>query len=442
MRLPEIPLLWLGIGSDTTLENQAGNIQLMDNRVVITGIGMITSLGGDRESTWKAVKAGKSGVGRLEGVPGIPDGLMLAATIDGYPSSNGQQRNIPLALQAAREAIADCGLNLETLDSTRFGSAIVANYGNTLSMAALQSGIDPSDVSTAWWEEFLPCATSSAVASELGLCGPRMCPTAACASGTIATLNAVRAIQDNQCDFALAGAVQTIHPVVASGFYNMRVLAQHDDPKRACRPFDKNRSGFVMGEGTAMLVLERLDHALARRAPIYAEFAGGHICCDAHHVTSLGTDSAPLHRVISETLEKAKLRPQDIAYINAHGTGTKQNDVVETRGIREAFGAAADDLCLSSTKAVLGHMLNAAGIVELAITILALRDGFAPPTVNLTEPDPECDLDCIPFVGRKQAFKNALKLSVAFGGHLAAVAVRRWEGAENRHAGNLRLRAA
>jgi 3-oxoacyl-(acyl-carrier-protein) synthase len=205
----------------------------------------------------------------------------------------------------------------------------------------------------------------------------------------------------------------------------MKVLADHDDPRQACRPFDMDRQGFVMGEGGAMFVLERMSHALQRGAQIYAEVAGGRLLAMAHHVTSLDSDSDALVHLISETLRSAQLAPHDIGYINVHGTATQQNDLAEAKAIRRAMGRAADSLCASATKSILGHLINAAGSVELAITALALRDGFVPPTLNLTRPDPECDLDCIPLVGRKTKFDSALKLSVAFGGTLAAIALRR-----------------
>ena len=239
---------------------------------------------------------------------------------------------------------------------------------------------------------------------------------------------ATQAIRDGQSDVMLAGSSQQIHPLFAAGFQNMRVLAQHPVPTQASRPFDVHRNGFVMGEGAAMLVLERLDVALARGASIYAEILGGHILTDARHVTSLEGDCDALVHLIDVTIRKSGLAPHDIAHINAHGTGTIQNDIMETRGIRQALGPAADSICVTANKSMLGHLVNASGSVELALTALALRDGFAPPTVNLTEPDPACDLDCVPLVGRQRTMEHALKLSIAFGGHLAAVALRRWSG--------------
>jgi 3-oxoacyl-(acyl-carrier-protein) synthase len=212
----------------------------------------------------------------------------------------------------------------------------------------------------------------------------------------------------------------------------MRVLAKADDPAAACRPFDLNRSGFVMGEGAGALMFERLSDARDRGAKIYAEVLGGALVSDATHVTDLSVDSTPLVNLLGKVFARTRLAPSDVAYINAHGTGTKQNDAMESRGIRTAFGVAANDLCVSTVKANLGHLVNAAGVVELAATTLALRDGFAPPTVNLTNPDPECDLDCVPLVGRRRKFEHALKISIAFGGHLAAIALRRWSGAGER----------
>ena len=253
---------------------------------------------------------------------------------------------------------------------------------------------------------------------------------------------AVRAIRDHQCDIALAGSAEAIDPLFAAGFQKMRVLAEADDPSEACRPFDRHRSGFVMGEGAAMFVVERLSHALARNVPIYAEIAGGKMMADAHHMTGLDVESESLTRLITETLKRADLNPTDVGYVNAHGTGTPQNDVMETRGIRRALGSHADSVCVSALKSMLGHLVNASGSVELAITTLALRDGFVPPTLNLTDQDPECDLDCVPLVGQPRRVQSALKLALAFGGHLVAVALNRWNDSQTGFAYPQHRRAA
>jgi 3-oxoacyl-(acyl-carrier-protein) synthase len=411
---------------------------------VITGIGLIASIGRSREAVWRAVQRGECGVRRLTGLPGIPDGLLLGATVGIDGEFPGQLKNIPLCRQTAAEALADARLPLARVDRERFGCSIGAHMGDDdfvperlgLASSLIPPGKNP------WWRQWLPNTSCAIVGRDYDLRGPRLSNSTACASGTIAILKAIRAIRDGQCDLALAGSSEAIHPLFAAGFYNMRVLAHHEDPPRACRPFDLNRNGFVMGEGAAMFLLERLDHALRRGAAIYAEVLGGRILSDARHVTTLDVNSDALVELIRGTLRVAGLAPRDVAYVNAHGTGTQQNDLVESRGIRRAFGRAADSVCVSANKSMLGHLVNASGSVELAITALALRDGFAPPTLNLTHPDPQCDLDCIPLVGRARPLEHALKLSIAFGGHLAAIALRRWTGAEARQAQPLYRRAA
>jgi 3-oxoacyl-(acyl-carrier-protein) synthase len=400
-----------------------------DEPIVITGIGMITSVGNTREEVWQAVRDGRSGARRLTGVPYIPDGLLIAATVDLESTSSGQLKVIPLAERAASEALADAKIAWNEVDFDRFGCAISGHMGDTGYVNVRLGVPDRSDDGVPWWHQWMPNTACSLVANRYGLQGPRLCHSTACASGMIDILGAVRAIQDDQCDITLAGSAEGIHPLFAAGFHNMKVLAYDEDPRRACRPFDATRSGFIMGEGAAMFVIERLSHALNRGARIYAEVISGKLLADAHHVTGIDMTSEPLVRLITDTLRAGDVAPDEIGYINAHGTGTQQNDVAEARAIRRSMGRAADNVCVSSTKSALGHLVNAAGSVELAITTLALRDGFVPPTLNLTRLDPECDLDCVPQVGRSIKLDCAMKLSVAFGGHLGAVILRRWNDA-------------
>ena len=396
--------------------------------VVITGIGMVTSVGADRESTWQAICQGKSGVRRLDGTEAIPEHLGIAAVAGDRSPVPHQLKVIHLARQAAEEAVADSGIQLHDIDANRIGCAVSGHMGDWRWLRQ-QHGIDgatqPGDANN--WEQFLPNSCCWNIATHFGLLGPRICHSTACASGLIDVMSAARAIRDNQCDLALAGSAEAIDPLFAAGFQKMRVLAAPED---GCRPFDRNRKGFVMGEGSAMFLLERSSHAKARGAKIYAEMLGGKMLADAHHVTGLDLESRALTRLIQDTMRRTDLSPADIGYINAHGTGTQQNDLMETRGIRAAFGPAADDLCVSSLKAILGHLVNASGSVELALTTMALRDGFVPPTMNLTEPDPQCDLNCVPLVGQSLRVQTAMKLSLAFGGHLVAVAIRRWNDAQ------------
>jgi 3-oxoacyl-(acyl-carrier-protein) synthase len=389
------------------------------------------------------MQRGESGVRRLTGIRGIPDNLLLGAPVDIDCDSPGQLKNIPLCRQAALEALSDAGLDFERVDPERFGCSIGAHMGDT-EWVAEQLGLSDPQLAGAmpWWKQWLPNTACSFLANEFNLRGPRLANSTACASGSIAVLKAMRAIQDGQCDLTLAGSSEAIHPLFAAGFYNMGVLADHNDPKLACRPFDANRRGFVMGEGAAILVLESLELARERGAAIYAECLGGRILSDGRHITSLAANSVSLSELIRSTLSTSNLVPGDVAYINAHGTGTRQNDALESSGIRASFGRAAESVCVSSNKAMFGHLVNASGSVELAITALALRDGFVPPTLNLTHPDPECDLDCIPLVGRVRPLEHALKLSIAFGGNLAAIALRRWTGREARPSQLLQRRAA
>ena len=398
--------------------------------IVITGIGMIAALGPDRETVWRGVREGQSGIRSLAGLPDVPQSISIGAPVLVAGEFPGQLKPVTLNLHAAAEALADAHLDLDHVDLDRFGCAISGHMGDA-GWFDQQRGLPPVSEKRAvpWWHQWFPNTACATVANRYGLMGPRLCHSTACASGLVEVLSAARSIQDGQCDLALAGSAEAFHPLFAAGFQAMRVLAHHDDPRQASRPFDSRRSGFVMGEGAAIFVLERLSHALNRNVRIYAEIAGGKMQAEAHHITGMDAESETLAYLITTTLQRAGIGPADLGYINAHGTGTQQNDIVETRGIRRALGRSADRICLSSTKSMLGHLVNAAGSVELAITTLAMRDGFAPPTANLTDPDPECDLDCIPLVGRPTQFEHALKLSVAFGGHMAAAVLRRWPAA-------------
>jgi 3-oxoacyl-(acyl-carrier-protein) synthase len=369
---------------------------------------------------------------RLTGLPGIPDGELIGATVDLDPDIPRRLKIHSLCDRAGDEAVRDAAIDWDAIDRDRFGCAICAHMGDT---GYLEQQYLPCDVPRVpWWQQWLPNSTCARMASRYDLRGPRTSHSTACASSLISFMSAVRSIRDGHCDIALTGGGDAIHPLFAAGFRQMRVLAWDEQPERACRPFDRNRCGFVMGEGAAVMVVERLSHALRRGARIYAEVKACQALAEAHHVTGLDADSETLSRLIDITLRRAGMRPADIGYINAHGTGTEQNDLVEMRAIRRMFGDCPNGLAVSSTKSILGHLINAAGGMELAITVLALRDGFAPPTLNLTDPDPECTFDCLPLVGRRSSFQAALKLSVAFGGHLVAVALQRWNDAATGYA--------
>ncbi len=276
-----------------------------------------------------------------------------------------------------------------------------------------------------------PGFAAACLSRSYDLRGPCLAPIAACATGVIAALRGADLIRNGTCDFALVGAGDaSLNPLVLGAFRNMKALARvSDDPTRAVRPWDKARSGFLPGEGAAILVLESASHARARGVLPYAEFSGGAFGSDAYHITDLNPDPTGLAHLIGRALNDADASPSDLDYINVHGTATRQNDPLECRAIRMALGAHADSVSCSANKAQIGHLLGAAGAAELAITCLAIRDGFVPPTLNLDEPDPACDLDGTPNVGKNRDIRAALKLSIGFGGHLAAAVLRRPDGA-------------
>ncbi len=402
--------------------------------IVITGIGLLASVGLDRETVWQAVRNGESRFQFLQGVRGIPDNQIVAATVDLDEPLNGRLKALPMCERAADEAICDADLDLSQVEPRRFGCMIASHMGD-VRWVDQQLGLPTGDTGKYdWWEQWLPDTACSMLARRYGALGPKICHSTACASSLISVLTAARAIRDGQCDIALAGGGDSIDPLFVAGFNQMRVLATDEDPNRACRPFDRTRKGFVFGEGAAMFVVERLSHALRRGAKIYAQISAAKSLAQAHHVTSLDTESDALVHLMRLTLDEAHLSPADVGYVNAHGTGTEQNDAAEATGIRHVFGPDIRNTCVSATKSSLGHMLSSAGAVELAITALAMRDGFAPPTLNLHDPDPVCTFDCLPLVGRTNQFQHALKLSLAFGGHLVSMLLSRWNDAETGYA--------
>jgi 3-oxoacyl-[acyl-carrier-protein] synthase II len=274
---------------------------------------------------------------------------------------------------------------------------------------------------------FSPNQPALAISHRFQLHGPCLCPVAACATGLVSLQRGYDLIGDGYCDVVLAGSSDaSLLPIVLGSFKRLGVLSRNVDvPSAACRPFDRNRSGFVIGEGAAVFVLERWEDAVARGANIYAEWLAGGLAADATSLTGLDPSGEPLARLIGDVLRRGGVQPDEIDYINLHGTATEQNDVYETRAVKRAFGAAAPSVRCSSIKGAVGHLLGAAGSVEMAAMLLAVRDGIIPPTVNLTLPDPECDLDYTPQLAARQPVRTAMKLSLGFGGHLAAAVVRR-----------------
>ncbi len=405
-----------------------------EDPIVITGVGIASSLGSSRESVWQNIQIGKSGIRRTNASDGVGDLQLPCGMVDWLPEGSQSLKSIQLTQHAAAEALGDATIDWKKVDRQRFACSVSAQFGDIgyLFMPEGERDSKPLDeYKHRWWEEFLPSTPSHLIGNQFQLYGPRLCHTTACASGLISTIVAARMIRDDQADFALCGAGDAVTKLVYAAFARMGVLADDDDPTSACRPFDKHRNGFVIGEGAAMMVLEKRSTAVARGARIYAELAGAQMLNQAHHVTGLDGDAGPMEALIERLVYKAGwdyLGPQ---YINAHGTGTEQNDRCELQAIRTALKNRADNVLVSSNKAVLGHLINAAGSIELALTAMALRDGFVPPTMHLQSPETVGQIDCMPNLGAKVEIDRAIKLSLAFGGHLVGVALRRCPMAEH-----------
>lgn len=398
--------------------------------VAITGIGLATGLGATLEETWRRLRAGEHAIARLDGerfegrlgpyhgarIPEIP-------RVGDAPSPRLIER---LAIAAYRDA----GLS-GLRDSERLGVAVGLSKGWIEGLAA-HADRRVERGRYAFWTRWWPDGASRRIAAFFHARGPTLAPVAACATGLVAVLQGADLIRRGVCDVVFAGAVDaSLHPLILGAFDRMGTLARvdHDAPGRAIRPWDGARSGFLVGEGGAVFVLERADHARDRGARPFAKLAGGALGSDAHHITDLDPDPATLAGLIARALANAGVRPTEVDYVNVHGTATRVNDPLECRALRMALGSDANRVACSANKAQIGHTLGAAGAVELAIACMAIRDQFVPPTLNLDDPDPACDLDGTPSIGRSRPIGAALKLSLGFGGHLAALVLERWDEA-------------
>ena len=335
------------------------------------------------------------------------------------------------AMAAACQAVADSGI-AGTLDAERVGVYIGSGIGGIATFMTEHSKLlnrGPRRVSPYFIPMMIPNMASSMIAIRYHFHGPAMPMVTACASGTNAIGEALRLIRHGYADAMVAGGAEaTVNALAAAGFSNMQALSPSEDPNAASLPFDVRRAGFVMGEGAGVLVLEELEHAKQRGATIYAELTGYGSTCDAYHITSPDPSAAESARAIADAGRETSL-DTDRVYFNAHGTGTPMNDRIETLAIKKALGEdRARRITISSTKSMTGHMLGAAGGAEAVASVLALRDGIAPPTINLTQPDPDCDLDYTPLTAKHADFDVALSSSLGFGGHNACLAFRKWEG--------------
>jgi len=413
----------------------------LSERIVITGIGMVTPAGPDRESTWRNLCEGHTFTRRLnpvdfaftgEEVERFESVLQLAgapAQLTAPSAGDRDDRVVQLARRAAEEALIDARLTLPLKCPERAAAVVGTSKGGLRTFTrAWKERIGNRPPERFWWNQFVPDAAARSIAERYDLRGAALCPVAACATGLVSISRGAALISQGRCDVVLAGSSDaSLHPALLPSFRRLGVLAQTgDDPARACRPFDRTRSGFLVGEGAAILVLERASTALSRSVAPYAELLSAEMAADPAHLTRLDPDPASLVRLIREVLGRAEIAPDEIDYVGLHGTATRQNDLCETRALHQGLGPAARAVSCSSLKGAIGHLLGAAGSVESAVTLLAMRDDLVPPTANLRDPDPECDLDFTPIKGRRRTLETALKLSLGFGGHLAAAIFRKW----------------
>jgi len=409
---------------------------MSERRVVVTGIGIVTPIGSDLPTFWSNLTNGVSGVSRFEAFDSTEFDCKIAGEVKGFsaiPYFNTPKdikrtdRFTQFAMVASKLAVADAGLDPATLDLDRTGVMIGSGIGGLLSMEEEAKRLHtrgPSRVSPFTIAMMISNMASGLVSMEFGFRGPNMCIVTACATANNSIGEAWRIIKFGDADcFIAGGAEATITPLGISGFAAMRAMSTRNDaPASASRPWDRDRDGFVMGEGAGMLILEELEHAKRRGATIYCELAGYGASADAYHMTAPLPDGNGAARAMKLAMKHAKLNPEDISYINAHATSTPLGDIGETRGIRMAFGDAATKTPISSTKSMTGHLLGAAGSVEMAASILAIKHGVIPPTINLENVEPECaDLDLVPNVAREQKVRVVLNNSFGFGGHNATL---------------------
>ncbi|MBE5915624.1 MAG: beta-ketoacyl-[acyl-carrier-protein] synthase II [Pseudobutyrivibrio ruminis] len=411
----------------------------MKRRVVITGMGTVNPLANSVDQTWAAVKAGKCGIAPITHFDTSELKVKLAGEVKDFDAAEilgpKEARRMDVYTQyacaAAKEAFEDSALDMEKENPDRIGCIVSSGIGG-LSTIAEEHGKGEEKGYGKISPYFIPMSISNMAAGQIaimyGLKGMCTCVVTACASSNNAIGDAFHRIRDGYEDVMVCGGAEgVVMPLAIGGFQSMKALCTSENPNRASIPFDKERHGFVMGEGAGILVLEELEHAKARGAKIYAEVAGYGSNCDAYHITAPNPEGEGGAKCMTLAVKDAGLEMEAVDYINAHGTSTSLNDAGETLAIKKAFGEHAYKLMVSSTKSMTGHLLGAAGAVEGIITSLALKDGFVPATINYLEKDEACDLDIVPNLGRKADIKVALSNALGFGGHNASIVFRKYE---------------
>ena len=411
----------------------------MERRVVITGLGAITPIGNNVQEFWEGLKNSKCGIDEITLFDTSKYKVKLAGEIKNYnpeehfdkKASKRLDRYTQLAMIAAREAMADSKIDMEKEDATRFGVAISSGIGG---LQSIESNVitlyekGPDRVSPMYIPMAISNMATGNVAIEIGAKGESFCMTTACASATHTIGECYRIIKHGYQDVMITGGTEaSITPTGISGFTNIKALSQTQDKTRASIPFDKERNGFVMGEGAGLIILEELEHARKRGAKIYAEIVGYGASSDAYHITSPAPEGEGGARAMENAIKDANLKPEEITYINAHGTSTHLNDSCETSAIKKALGEASKKVMVSSTKGHTGHLLGAAGGVEAIVCVKAIDEGIVPPTIGYKVPDEECDLDIVPNKARKAEVTVAMSNSLGFGGHNSSIIFKKYE---------------
>jgi len=410
----------------------------MKNRVVITGIGAVTPLGNNAAAFWSGIKEGKCGIDNITLFDTEKFKVKIAAEVKDFKpeeymdrkEAKRMDRYCQFAIAAADEAVKDSGLDLESMNRERLGVLIGSGIGGLATIerevrTLVEKG--PNRVSPLFIPMAIGNMAAGNVAIRYGAKGVCTSVVTACATGNNAIGDAMRMLQYGMADVFIAGGAEaSITEIGLAGFTNLTALSNSNDPKHASTPFDANRSGFVMGEGAGILILETLEHAQKRNAKIYAEVVGYGTTCDAHHMTAPAPDGEGGARAMKIAMEDAGITAEELSYVNAHGTSTPLNDKFETMAIKSVLGEYAYKVPVSSTKSMTGHLLGAAGAIEAIVCIRALQEGFIPPTIGYSTPDPDCDLDYVPNVGREAELTYAASNSLGFGGHNATVIFKKF----------------
>lgn len=411
-----------------------------ERRVVVTGIGVISPIGTGKEKFFQSLKDGVCGVDYITRFDTEGYDTKIAAEVKDFEPTDyidkkecrRMDRFTQYAVAASKMAVEDAALQLDSVDSDMFGVCIGSGIGGMETLEAQHDILrdkGPGRVSPFMVPMMISNIASGNVSIALNAKGPNTTVVTACASGTNAIGEAFRVIQRGDADIMVGGGTEaSITPISLAGFCSMKALStRNDDPKTASRPFDKDRDGFVMGEGAGMLILEELEHAKKRGARIYGEVVGYGTTGDAHHITAPAPDASGALKAMQRAVKDAGIEAKELDYINAHGTSTDLNDKLETLAVKKLLGEDAGNTPISSTKSMTGHLLGAAGAVEAIVCLLAITAGIIPPTINYTTPDEECDLDYVPNTARKQAVRYAMSNSLGFGGHNASIILKKYE---------------